>query len=133
MRAPIAQPAEAYGSNPYQCGFESHSGHTCALRTARRGTTAASEIEAKFKRNTVRLVCLGDRGGRGLRVSGLVVPHVPVLTDACAAPTQRGNPDGGLGHNCENVNNDRDLEEGETSGREGAPHVRASVLCATIG
>ena len=25
--APVAQPAEAFGSNPIQCGFESHSGH----------------------------------------------------------------------------------------------------------
>ena len=27
-RAPIAQSAEAFGSNPIQCGFESHSGHS---------------------------------------------------------------------------------------------------------
>ena len=31
-QAPIAQPAEAFGSNPIQCGFESHSGHRSDLR-----------------------------------------------------------------------------------------------------
>ena len=37
-RAPIAQPAEAFGSNPIQCGFESHSGHhVCAAHVWHAG------------------------------------------------------------------------------------------------
>src|SRR5690606_35036103 len=42
--APVAQPAEAFGSNPIQCGFESHPGHPSSpVRRSRGSRTAAVE------------------------------------------------------------------------------------------
>jgi threonine dehydratase len=67
--APVAQPAEADGLNPFQCGFESHRGHvtTPSTRPVRTPTTADLERAGTVVREHLRPTPL-DRGPTGVDV-----------------------------------------------------------------